>query len=394
MDDAKIRAWWSHRQALDGRLAGQGPAAVLEQTGWARSVGGAAPYLTLFARGGIGRAADDEAVARLEIHELPAARGCTYVVPACDFPLALKTGAGFREADLRVARKLGVTATEVHHLSEAVLAALEGGPLDPGALRNAVGGAARSLGEEGKKKGLNTTLPLALGRLQSSGDIRRMPMNGRLDQQRYRYARWSPNPLSGFRLSLDEAYVELARRFFTWIAPATLHEFSTFAGLGVKAGQAATAPLKLEPLSSGDDRLMLPGDRARFEAFQIPSGPEFALVSSLDGISLLRRDLRCLLTPENRKRCVPLEKGHGEIGTLQDLPAHAILDRGEIAGLWLFDTAADSIVWMSFAPESAALLDAVDRTERFIRADLGDARSFSLDSPKSRMPLIRAMQSL
>lgn len=86
MDDAKIRAWWSHRQALDGRLAGQGPAAVLEQTGWARSVGGAAPHLTLFARGGIGRTAADEAVARLEIHELPAARGCSYVVPAAIFP--------------------------------------------------------------------------------------------------------------------------------------------------------------------------------------------------------------------------------------------------------------------------------------------------------------------
>ncbi len=303
-------------------------------------------------------------------------------------------GAGFREADLRIAHKLGVTATEVDRLSAAVLAALEGGPLDPGALRNAVGGAARSLGEEGKKKGLATTLPLALGRLQSSGDIRRVPMNGRLDQQRYRYARWSPNPLSGFQLSLDEAYVELARRFFTWIAPATPYEFSTFAGLGVKAGQAAIASLKLEPLSPGDDRLMLPGDRARFEAFQIPSDPEFVLVSSLDGISLLRRDLRGLLTPENRNRCVPLEKGHGEIGTLQDLPAHSMMDRGNIIGLWLFDTAADSIVWTSFAPESPALLDSIHKTERFIRADLGDARSFSLDTPKSRMPLIRAMQSL
>ena len=70
------------------------------------------------------------------------------------------------------------------------------------------------------------------------------------------------------------------------------------------------------------------------------------------------------------------------------------MDRGDIVGRCLFDAAADSIVWMSFAPESAALLDAIHKTERFIRSDLGDARSFSLDSPKSRMPLIRAMQSL
>src|ERR1035441_2076173 len=39
----KLRAWRSHRQALDGRLEGHSPAEVLEQTGWARSVGGSAP---------------------------------------------------------------------------------------------------------------------------------------------------------------------------------------------------------------------------------------------------------------------------------------------------------------------------------------------------------------
>jgi len=37
---AKIRAWWSHRQALDGRLADATLRSALEQTGWARSVGG------------------------------------------------------------------------------------------------------------------------------------------------------------------------------------------------------------------------------------------------------------------------------------------------------------------------------------------------------------------
>ena len=39
----KLRAWWSHRQALDGRMADASPAAVLEETGWVRSVGGVSP---------------------------------------------------------------------------------------------------------------------------------------------------------------------------------------------------------------------------------------------------------------------------------------------------------------------------------------------------------------
>ena len=38
----KLRAWWFHRQALDGSLTGL--AEVPSRTGWARSVGGSKPY--------------------------------------------------------------------------------------------------------------------------------------------------------------------------------------------------------------------------------------------------------------------------------------------------------------------------------------------------------------
>src|SRR5258706_2802411 len=55
----KLRAWYAHRQGLDGRLAGASAAQVLTETGWARSVGGTGPYLTLFSRAGISREAAD-----------------------------------------------------------------------------------------------------------------------------------------------------------------------------------------------------------------------------------------------------------------------------------------------------------------------------------------------
>src|SRR5690242_19585021 len=92
--DDRLRAFWASKQGLDGSLEGRSPAAVLEQTGWSRSVGGANPYLALFARSGRSRAQIDAAVAALEICELPSARGCTYVVPASDFALALRAGQG------------------------------------------------------------------------------------------------------------------------------------------------------------------------------------------------------------------------------------------------------------------------------------------------------------
>src|SRR5271168_269940 len=282
----KLRAWWSHRQGLDGRLAGVAPAEVLAQTGWARSVGGVGPYLTLFARAGASREAVDASVAKLEIHELPAARGCTYVVPAIDFALALKAGESFEGAEMKTAYKLGVTDKEVEKLCDAILKALDKDPLDPDQIREATGKASRNLGEEGKKKGLTTTLPLALGKLQALGDIRRVPMNGRLDQQRYRYTLWRPNPRAKFNLSAEDVHTELARRYFAWTGPATVAEFQWFSALRGNTAKAAIEPLKLAPIDG--DRLILPADREKFEAFKIPKQAHYTLVSSIDGVSLLR----------------------------------------------------------------------------------------------------------
>ena len=128
------------------------------------------PYLTLFARAGTSREKADADVASLQIHELPSARGCTYVLPASDFALGLKVGQNFGD-DMPTARKLGVTDSEIEKLCEAILPALEKRPLEPEALREAVGSAARNLGAEGAKKRLTTTLPVALGKLVAVGTV-------------------------------------------------------------------------------------------------------------------------------------------------------------------------------------------------------------------------------
>jgi hypothetical protein len=384
----KLRAWWSHRQGLDGALAGARPADVLERTGWARSVGGVGPYLTLFARAGTSREAADEAVRNLEIHELPSARGCTYVVPASEFALALKAGESFAGGEMKTAYKLGVTDKEVDKLCDAVLKALAKGPLDPEEIREATGSASRHLGDEGKKKGMITTLPLALGKLQASGDIRRVPVNGRLDQQRYRYVLWKPNPLAKFKLSAEQVQTELARRYFHWTGPATIAEYQWFSALTGKAAKAAIEPLKLEPVAG--DRLMLSEDREQFEAFKIPEHAQYVMVSSIDGLSLLRRDLRSLVDAKDYDHKLLKREGAGS-GVL-DLPSHAIFDRGRLVGLWEYDPAEESIAWMSFIPRNLDLEKTVERTQEYVRTQLGDARSFSLDSPKSRIPRIEGLR--
>jgi hypothetical protein len=385
MADAKLRAWWAHRQGLDGSLTGLSAGEVLARTGWARSVAGAGPYLTLFSRAGLSRAEIDKAVADVAIHELPAARGCTYVLPSADYALGLKVGQTFTENENRVALKLGVTGAEIAKLRAAIVKVLTAGPLEPDAIRAAVGAAARSLGPEGVKKGITTTLPVALGTMQSEGEIRRISLNGRLDQQRYKYALWKPSPLAGWKLTAEQGFVELARRYFGWTGGASLAEFQWFSGLSGKAAKAAVDPLHLESLEG--DRLMLPEDREAFDKFQTPKHPQYAVVSSLDGINQLRRELKSLVAPEDRQR-VGLEKQKSVV----DLSNHAIFDRGRLVGLWAFDTETGTIAWMSFVKPDRAMKDAVARTEAFVRDELGDARSFSLDSPKSRAPKIAELR--
>jgi hypothetical protein len=392
MDTDKLRAWWFHRQALDGRLRGASAAAVLAETGWARSVGGVGPYLTIFARSGASREAVDQAVAKLEIHELPSARGCTYVLPAADFALALTAAGPFGSGELKVAAKLGVTDKEIAKLCDAVRKALEKGPLDPEEVRQATGNASRSLGEEGKKKGLTTTLPLALGELQTAGAIRRISTNGRLDQQRYRYCLWKPNPLQGFKMEAAAVATELALRYFQWIGPATLSEFQWFSALGVKAAKAAVEPLRLEPLAKDDPLLMLPEDRQAFEEFRVPNEAQYALVAMPDGITLLKRNAKDLMDAADLKSAVFQQKSYASAG-LADLPSHGILDRGRLIGLWEYDNDNQSIAWTSFVGKNKELTRAVEVMEKYVTDQLGDARSFSLDSPQSRKPRIEALRA-
>jgi hypothetical protein len=390
MEPNKLWAWWSYRQGLDGSADGAAPADVLAGTGWARSVGGANPYLTLFARAGTGRPEADDAVRRLEIHELPAARGCTYVVPAAHFGLALQVGRGAPEGEVALLGRLGVPRSEVERLGESVLAVLDrrGVPVDPAGLKDELGDAVRNLGEEGRRRGASTTLPTALGLLQAAGEIRRVPVNGRLDQQRYGYTRWTP-PTSG----LDDAAarVELARLYFAWTGPATLGHFRWFSAFSAVHAKAALAALDLVDL--GDGLLLPAGDAKEFEAYEPPARPAYRLLASIDSVLLLRRDVPALLDPADRDIAIPGGKPGERLGSVADLPDHAIVDRGRLVGLWQYDVGAGEVVWWTWRPADDALRAEVARTEEYLREQLGDARSFSLDSPKSRAPRLAALRS-
>jgi hypothetical protein len=267
-----------------------------------------------------------------------------------------------------------------------VLTALDGGtPMDPAQLKDELGDAVRNLGDEGRKKGQSTTLPAALGLLQAAGEIRRVPSNGRLDQQRYSYLRWTP-PVSPY--SDAQARTELARLYFDWTAPASLAHFRWFSGYSATVAKAAIEPLGL--VDAGDGLLAPPETAKALDAYRMPSKPAYTLIASIDAAILLRRDVPSLV---GGPAPIPGEKH--QASAVMDLPDHAILDRGTLVGLWQYDVDAGEIVPYLFTRDKPdkALRSVIDGTAAYIRADLGDVRSFSLDSPKSRAPRIAALRA-
>lgn len=385
MDASTLRAWWAHRQGLDGSLDGADPAEVLETSGWARSVGGAGPYLTMRTRAGSTRSEVDTAVAGLAIHELPAARGCTYLVPAAHYALALTVSqAAVDEHERATARRLGVTEGELDRLCTAVADALDE-PLDATSLSELLGDTTTD------------TLAVALAVLQGRGRIRRVPVHGRLDQERYWYVRWDDGPLAAGSPfpSLDEARTELARSFLAWAGPASLAQLRSFTGMSPAEASAALAGCDAVPAPSAGERererdpLLLADDLDAFLAFDPPTGPAVSLVAGTDGLFLLRQAPADHLADGDADHPL-LKTGAADI---VDLPCHAIVDRGRLVGLWEFDVDTGTIAWATFQAPTEAVRDAIATTEAWVHTELGDARSSRLDRPESRRSRIEALRA-
>ncbi|MFF2298729.1 DNA glycosylase AlkZ-like family protein [Arthrobacter sp. NPDC058127] len=385
-----LRAWAWNRQGLDGSLAGKTSEEVLDRAGWARSVGGANPYLTLFARAGIRREQVDRDVAELRIHELPTARGCTYVLGRNDFAWGLQVGRDAAVAPFKVLARLGVERGEITLLEEQVLHTLleSSDPMDPKQLRDELGESVRSLGEEGKKKGASTTLPTALGLLQADGRIRRVPVNGRLDQQRYAYTSWALPPST---TDDDAARARLIERYLRWTGGATFKQSQWLTGFTVaqsKAGLAAVGAVEVTT-AAGEPLWMLPDDVEHLSAFKAPHEEQIQLLAGTDSLVLLRRNSADMLAEGDRGRKI-LDT---TLALQADLSDHPILDRGRIIGLWQYDPGKERIAAWTFDKPSAAVTQRISEVESWIREDLGDFRSFSLDSPASRQKRIDALDS-
>ena len=128
--------------------------------------------------------------------------------------------------------------------------------------------------------------------------------------------------------------------------------------------------------------------RERLMHFEPSEQPDVHLLSSLDGLFLLRRNAASLIEGADGTHRLLQHHANG----LTDLRYHAIVDRGRIVGFWEYDVGEGCIVWATFQKPDPAVVDAVAATETYVRTELGDARAFSLDSPKRRAPRIAALR--
>jgi Winged helix DNA-binding domain len=124
----------------------------------------------------------------------------------------------------------------------------------------------------------------------------------------------------------------LARLYFKWIGPATAAEFQAFAAIGAKAAKAAIEPLNLKIINNGDERLILPEQYDEFAGFKVPKQAQYVLTSSLDGILLLRRNVKTLLAPEDYGKSVAGERAARRRAVFWTCPTTRFWTAGGLSG--------------------------------------------------------------
>jgi hypothetical protein len=280
--------------------------------------------------------------------------------------------------------KAGVDPKEVTALGQAVLATLKAGPLTTDALRKALpAGAARSLGEAGKKIGMSSTLPSALRELEFNGQIERTLEGGRVDSDRYLWRATAANPFDGADVPEEPTarHARLLEIFLRAAGPATLKDFAAWSGLAQKDAKAAAARLKLvsvEVDGYAKDAVALD------DALDTSKPTGLALLSFEDNLTNLHGGPGLMLDPKHHPIQVPLW-GPGKDNTLggaKHILIRTILVGDRLAGMWEYDAAKGELAIAALKPLPAGIQQLAAETAAFLRDEIGHGRSFGLDTDK------------
>ena len=143
-----------------------------------------------------------------------------------------------------------------------------------------------------------------------------------------------------------------------------------------------------------DGRFIHPDDKDAYLGFQAAPSGQVHFLGSLDNLNHLRQQPQDLLDAGDGHLGVPSATSVVPLGGLKEFYSHIVACDGRIIGLWEFDVRAGEVVYCTWADFGSATIRAATKAEATIRAYLGDARSFSLDSPVSRAPRIELIRQI
>jgi hypothetical protein len=379
---ARARASWWHKQALAG-TSKRPLAALIGDSGWLRTLGGADAYLAARARRpGMTRAALDAAVAAGELRVHPAVRGCIYLVPAAAVPdlLALNAETWRTQTEKELA-KIDKTIALVEGLAPGVLTALTQ-PMTTDAIRKAMPGIP-SFGEAGKKVGLSSPLPLALRLLEFAGKIERTLDGGRLDTERYLWRR-STARLPPPAPDREARIARVVDAFLGFAGPATLAQISAWSGHPQRDLRPAIARLDAAAITvEGLGEAYV----HRADLAAAPPPPRGTALVALEDNYLHNHGIATVTDPRHHALEIDLWEGTGKaapLGKANHMLSRSIVVDGLVAGLWEVDPRASGAVWHTFDPAPPALARALDEltaaAAAFLLDELGHARVFVVDT--------------
>lgn len=164
----------------------------------------------------------------------------------------------------------------------------------------------------------------ALGHVLMHSELDAIICSGAPAGSRQTYAPFSSRVPAGPSLSRDEAVVELARRYFTSHAPATLRDFRWWSGLSAADARRALAALPdLQPVRVGDLELLAWRD----DEDETASGPRAHLLQPFDELVVAYTESRHVV---DTKGLLREKKADG-------LLSRTVLVDGQVAGRWRRD---------------------------------------------------------
>ncbi len=382
-------AWRMRRQGLQQPTlrAPHQIAAALLRSGWLETPVGPTPYVALaaryaaFARHELDRAVFQEGTAV----ELPAVRGAAMLVPVEDAWIALQAHAPRNLARLRdlLTRRRVMTRAALMNLEDVVRAVLAGRPLPAQQLRERIPARlVKVLGPAGERHGLETTVDLALWDLVASGDVICRPAERRLDRPRTEFI--LRRDLAGPVVAADvrprprELFIRaLAARYFAWLGPARLQDFTWWSDATPAEARRAAAELGLAAVRLKGLKgtwFLHTRDLDLLSAYTPPEPPGVALVPARDALVGWWSSPEPLAEAADLKRTL-LARDEGRTAGPVGLQHHPILVGGRVAGAW--ELGGDGVLrYAIFRELPAHLEDLVNlraaAMAEFLRRELGD----------------------